>query len=690
MAYVGYGYYKDENGNVYRVVNGKRSYLDPKLNVDDSKLITTRGGTPIYKDTNGQHITYKNGVKTDLGTGEPIKTTNEKQLSIGDLQQQAYAEKNKEFQQQLTEVKSSEEYKNIKAKTIANAMANFKVTLDNLKNKFCNNRAVYTMYFKMTLNNNNTVLIDTTSNDWDENCLISFKYELNGSGEANQFTLDLLYKPNDRSFSSINTFESKLLSNVGICSDENGKQLKSMDVLYNNCSFAYGYADDLSLRSPTYNGMILDYDCKIENGNLRYTITGVGGLTSMKETRISAKDEYLVDKDGKEINTPLGYIQNIIRIELAEKGLYNLQILDNIDPEKVVTIGEDYKQFNQKNIFQVIGDILSQCITADQKNVLIGDDSTEQKRILPTQKQLYGYYVSDIPTTIDGKNYKGTIYIYEMPAANGPENKENAESPKADLGITFNWFGPGEDSGNTYTGIVKEWNPKYEGSVLFGMAVNLLSHNDSTSYYTMDTEGNIIQVQGLGAAREGTLTGTNDGIASTIQEYSNWAFLTQYPYSATMTIIGCPCEVPMIGKIMINALMGSEKHHSSGVYFVLKKTDTINNSGFWSEFELFKIVVTYDPDYSVIKKDESKIEDPVSDDNGDKQQEQSVTLSDVINAGLGPRNPDNYIKDENGNIVEKNKKTNNIFDINILDPNLSRVNDNEVIKNLHGGLGGKF
>ena len=206
----------------------------------------------------------------------------------------------------------------------------------------------------------------------------------------------------------------------------------------------------------------------------------------------------------------------------------------------------------------------------------------------------------------------------------------------------------------------------------------------------MDVEGNIIQVQGLGAAREGTLTGANDGIASTIQEYSNWAFLTQYPYSATMTIIGCPCEVPMIGKIMINALMGSEKHHSSGVYFVLKKTDTINNSGFWSEFELCKIVVTYDPDYSVIKKDESKIDDPTSDDNGNKQQEQSVTLSDVINAGLGPRNPDNYIKDENGNIVEKNKKTNNIFDINILDPNLSRVNDNEVIKNLHGGLGGKF
>lgn len=590
--------------------------MGKSITIDDIKSGEKLSDT-WYKYKNKYYAIFKDDTWVEYDDDSMYKASQPtKQESARRIAAQEY------FKQQVDAVKSSEEYKNIKAKAIANAMANFKVTLDNLKNKFCNNRAIYTMYFKMTLNNNNTVLIDTTSNDWDENCLISFKYELNGSGEANQFTLDLLYKPNDRSFSSIKTLESKLLSNVGICTDENGKQLKSMDVLYNNCSFVYGYADDLSLRSPTYNGMILDYDCKIENGNLRYTITGVGGLTSMKETRISAKDEYLVDKDGKEINTPLGYIQNIIRIELAEKGLYNLQILDNIDPEKVVTIGEDYKQFNQKNIFQVIGDILSQCITKDQKDILTGDNSSEQKRILPTQKQLYGYYVSDIPTTIDGKNYKGTIYIYEMPAANGPENKENAESPKADLGITFNWFGPGEDSGNTYTGIVKEWNPKYEGSVLFGMAVNLLSHNDSTSYYTMDAEGNIIQVQGLGAAREGTLTGTNDGIASTIQEYSNWAFLTQYPYSATMTIIGCPCEVPMIGKIMINALMGSEKHHSSGVYFVLKKTDTINNSGFWSEFELFKIVVTYDPDYSVIKKDESKTDDPVSDDNGDKQQEQ--------------------------------------------------------------------
>lgn len=543
----------------------------------------------------------------------------DKQMSIGDLKQQDYAEKNKELQaQQEAENKAKAEqaaYDAIQVKKISTLMGSFKTTLDKLNAKFCNNRAIYTMYFKMTLNNNNIVLVDTTSSNWDENCLVSFKYELNGSGDGNQFTLSLLYKPNDRGISSVKTLEAALLSNVGITTDESGKNLKDITVLYNNCSFQYGYADEFDLRSPIYSGMITNYDCKIDNGNLRYTISGIGGLTSLKESRISAKDEYLKDGETDVSQSPLLYIKNIVKIELESKGLYTVQIMNNIDPKDVVTIGDDYKQFSQKNIFQVINDILSQCITKDQKDIL-----NSNKRILPSQKQMFGYFIDDSVTQgDDGKTYGGCIYIYKLPTVNENEDKSNVNSPKADLGITFNWFGPGNSG---YSGIVKDWVPKYDGSALNALAVNLLSHDESTSYYTMDEEGNVIQIQGLGAAREGTLGTTDKGIASTIQEYSNWAFVTQYPYNATMTIIGCPCEVPMIGQIAINALMGSEKHHSSGVYFVLKKTDTINNSGFWSEFELVKIVPTYNPEYSEIKANESKIEDPKAPDNSNKQNEQ--------------------------------------------------------------------
>lgn len=693
---------------------------------------------PYNYDTHGNKAYYgkenanlnPDGYYYDTDTGdlsgpvlrqdESVKKNHEKQMSIGDMREQDYAEKNRELKEQQSK---EEQIKSIGSVKIYEGMKSFKTMLDKLKNKFCKNRAIYTMYVKMTLNNNKTVLVDSTSKDWDENCLVSFKYELNGSGEGNQFVLDLLFKPNDRSFKSIKTLEAKLLSNVGICEvDENNKEnnekLKSIDYLYNNCSFQYGYGDDISLRSPTYNGLITGYTSKIDNGNLRYTIKGIGGLNSLNETRISTKEEYLVDEKGNEITNPLAYIKNIVRIELEEKGLYTLKILDNIDPEKVVTIGDDYKQFNQKNIFQVINDILAQCISSDQYKVMTGEDATNsssnteqqedkvedqstnsnneesnqnnsnddkpvKKSIMPTQKQLYGYFVEDVSTTISNdsssnesktnsddnnqdnkpKSCKGTIYIYKIPSANGAENKEATENISADLNITFNWFGPGVDGDSSYTGIVKDWNPQYDGSTLYGLAVNLLSHDNSTVYYTMDYDGNLIQVQGLGAAREGTLDDSSkNAVASTIQEYSNWAFVTQYPYSANMTIIGCPCEIPMTGKIAVNALIGSEKHHTSGIYFVLKKTDTINSGGFWTELELFKIQRGYDPEYSEIKDDTSKTDNP-TDKNKSDSEKQPITQDDAINNGLGPANPDAYYKDKDGNIHKKGEFEINSFDV---------------------------
>ena len=90
----------------------------------------------------------------------------------------------------------------------------------------------------------------------------------------------------------------------------------------------------------------------------------------------------------------------------------------------------------------------------------------------------------------------------------------------------------------------------------------------------------------------------NARVLSTIQEYDNWAFCTQYPYKASMTLLGVPCEVPMTGKIKVIAKMGNEDHHSSGVYMVLGNTDKINSSGFFTELELFKFVPGYNPAYT--------------------------------------------------------------------------------------------
>ena len=183
-----------------------------------------------------------------------------------------------------------------------------------------------------------------------------------------------------------------------------------------------------------------------------------------------------------------------------------------------------------------------------------------------------------------------------MDSIYGEENSDKTEeSIKPNCSVDFGWFAP---TSGAFNHVVKDWNPKYEGIACIALATTLKT--GKSKYYTMDDDGNIIEVSGLGTSRIGMNSDNRgDKLLSTIQEYNNWAFVTQYPYSADMTIIGAPCETVMTGRIRVIARMGSQKHHSSGVYMILGKTDKISSSGFFSEFKLFKFVAGYDPAYTM-------------------------------------------------------------------------------------------
>jgi hypothetical protein len=183
-----------------------------------------------------------------------------------------------------------------------------------------------------------------------------------------------------------------------------------------------------------------------------------------------------------------------------------------------------------------------------------------------------------------------------MESIYGEENADKtAESIAADCDIEFGWFAP---SAGAFNHIVKDWHPQYNGSILMALATTLNSGKDK--YYTMNDDGDIEEVESLGAARLGINSNDkNKKLSSTIQEYSNWSFVTQYPYKANMTIIGAPCEVPMTGKIKVTARIGNEIHHSSGVYMVLGKVDKISSAGFFTELELFKFAPGFDPKYAI-------------------------------------------------------------------------------------------
>lgn len=613
-TYVGYGWYKDENGNPYQMKNGKRYYADSKLNKDDGgTLINTRGGFVVWQDENGNNYQYgSDGVsKIYLDPKLNDKNNTDTGRTKAELDAKQSGQEVQKWIEEQNKSDSEDDAQNDPADlvtensvNISNKMKTFKNMLDKLNDKFNNNRAVYTMYYKMTMNTGQ-VLVDTTSKDWVENCFISFNHKMNGSGEANTFTLDLLFKPSDRSIIVINALESKLLASCAIYNSET--ELKEQSDLYYNCIYQYGYGDETDMRSPLYYGTIMDYDCSLENGNLHYTITGYGGLYSAKEYRISSKEEYLTDKNGATINDPISFITRIFEVEFGKNNEYAVKNV-NIDKSKITYPGDDYKQFNQKNIFQVVEDILSGCMTTDQYNAMSGttsDDNPdgEQKTFLPNQKQMFGYYIDNTQTEGGGKY--GTVYVYKMESLYGEENKDKTvETIEPDCGISFGWFAP---STGSYNHIVKDWKPKFEGSPLMALATTYRSGGDT--YYTMTDSGNIEPVVSLSAARQGISdSNANKMILSTIQEYNNWTFVTQYPYSASMTLIGVPCEVPMTGKIRVIAKMGTQNHHSSGVYMILGKTDKINSSGFFSEFELYKFAPGYDPNYQSINSDKKDYE----------------------------------------------------------------------------------
>ena len=647
---LGNGYYKDDKG-VYQFINGKKSYLDESLNTDNSQLVTTRGGLPIYKDTNGDTITYQDGIKIDLATKEPIEIkllgdkaadfikTNGEQLSsswykyndqyfciyddgsVVESTKELYESTQRTPEEQARVDAANEKAEDEKAESEKQAltnyrndviakMQNFNNMLQRLDNKFCKNRAVYTMYFKLEMKDG-TVLVDTTSQDYIENCFVSFNHTLTGSGEANSFTLEVLFKPSDRSIISIKNIESTLLYHCSVYATE--EDLKELDDMYYNCTFQYGYGDDESMRSDKYFGTIMKYNCNLENGNLRYTIEGHCGLYSAKEYRISPKDEYLTTADGAEISSPLEYIKRIFEVEFSENNEYALDFVNILDLNKVKFPGDGYKNFSQKNIFQVISDILNGCITEKQYQAM-----SDGKSYYPSQQTVFGYYINDKST----KAKYGEVIIYQLDNINDEDGKSEEskkaieEMTKPDCNIIFDWFAP---TSGAYNHIVIGWNPQFEGVELMALATTYKKGGDT--YQTLNDEGEIEDVKSFGAARLGV--GANDKapnnmILSSVQEYSTWSFITQYPYKATMTIIGCPCEVPLTGRIGVIAKMGNEEHHSSGTYMIRGKKDKINSSGFITEFELFKITKTYAPKHTSSTTDDSQEKKPPYSDTIDK------------------------------------------------------------------------
>ena len=252
-------------------------------------------------------------------------------------------------------------------------MREFANACEKVENKFNHNRPVYTQYFKMQIKDQ--ILVDTTSQEWDENIFVGFNHQQVG-GAGNQFTLNISFKQNERNVYKILDVENKLIHSLEITPSDDTSTLKDKTSLFGgDVWFQYGYGDDPTLRSPIYTCMISDYTRDVSNGVMSYTIKGVCGLILAKEIKLSTKQEYFEDAEGNEITNPFKFIKRIFEVEFGDEQstnyqLYAVKFLDNCFEEGEGTAplyaGSDVFQFSQKNIFQVIDDILKGIVTQSE------------------------------------------------------------------------------------------------------------------------------------------------------------------------------------------------------------------------------------------------------------------------------------------------------------------------------------
>lgn len=257
-----------------------------------------------------------------------------------------------------------------------------------------------------------------------------------------------------------------------------------------------------------------------------------------------------------------------------------------------------------KNPMKALTDILNMAVHESQQKGLTGEAT------IPNEEKItYTWFVSDKPSK---KNGLPTIYI----VANDPSEYKNAEAS-----FTFNWGAP-VMKGDKLQSIVYSFRPKFEGSALISLwdsyrsngketsgENNTTTSNDSNKYKAKDgQEGGTDKVKGIGSffikddgsvgiAQETAApsAGGNTEIvnANIEQARSTWVSHVQYPYKADLSTVGIPCEIPIMGVINVNAIVGfnavKAKHHTSGKYQIISTEDVIDASGFRTNWDLAKL-----------------------------------------------------------------------------------------------------
>lgn len=477
------------------------------------------------------------------------------------------------------------------------------------------------------------ITIDTRKNT---NSISSyFKYERNGSGQANQFTIAVIFSPHERAKSLLdsennidpNTLETvltqicfaKLDKNAEELSDE--KILESMSNTLWSCKLKVGYVVDgkESIESPEYDTMITDYSCEFRDNTLYYTINGVSTIMQAKtytkftrphfacteEPITSAVNEVLlknIDLD-KFCITPGTLPNGELIFTKLKKGQVSKNSPDSVIDCKCTRNFRDYAQYKLKLAENGSTDENTPTDSEDALNKMIDEGipkaTSEEPLIyvanyllqyailndnyMKSYKGKFNFSILDSTKLVDSSGTAKSIIFVQFE----DQHKDFSSVDKINSIYSFQWLDT-----PTPASLVKDFKIDASGAYIKA-AINTNTTALLEQLYAVNNEGEAFKLS------------DTDSVINESGEYASWykilkervykeALMKLGNYEATLTTVGIPAEIPILTTFEINVYMNGTKHFSSGHYRVTSIEDILDTGGYITTLKLLKLTENID------------------------------------------------------------------------------------------------
>ncbi len=406
----------------------------------------------------------------------------------------------------------------------------------------------YGMFINFSIGDN---MLSTTNN---QGYLMSLEHEKIGAGAANNFSINVAYHPDPDGDSLL---------------DSGGSIIEESLLAAQDCVYTYGYIfpDGTIASSPKYTGRILDYTVEIRNSMVLYRISGYSNITNIKDVKINKTHDELKALAGGTFS-PVKLVVGLLNEAIEEQGL-NCSVVDESSKYPCALNEDLFTAVSDQYLFEYIRSILNSTRAVGQES------QVDTKELI-----LYQFIMDD---KIED-NGKSTLRIV---ATDPSDNEQDV------IDFVFNWMSGRSDD------IVLDFTPNFSGAVAMAMAHSVLktnydksnskSTNTEEKKYTIDSEGKTKEVPSSGYTSELAPISGDSSEVDALAVVGTVGILEQQIYTATLTTLGVPDDVPILTHMKVVPLIYGKPHHTAGEYYSTKQTDSLSSAGYTSTFELFKV-----------------------------------------------------------------------------------------------------